>query len=50
VEANSTAAVAAVEIDLDKKFDFFNCRIWHCNLFILKAQDKSLLTNNNTRA
>jgi hypothetical protein len=51
VEANSTAvAVAAVEIDLDKKFDFFNCRVWRCNLFILKVQDENLLTDNNTRA
>jgi hypothetical protein len=43
-------AVAAVEIDLDKKFDFFNCQLGRCNLFILKAQDENLLTNNNTRA
>jgi hypothetical protein len=44
------SAARAVEIDLDKKFGFFNCQIGRCNLFILKAEDKSLLTNNNTCA
>jgi hypothetical protein len=46
----AAAAAVAVEIDLNKKFDFFDCQLGRCNLFILKAQDENLLTDNNTRA
>jgi hypothetical protein len=44
------SAARALQIDLDKKFGFFNCQIGRYNLFILKAEDKNLLTNNSTRA
>jgi hypothetical protein len=43
--------VAAVaKSDLDRKFVFFDHQIGRRNPFILRAKDKSLLTNNNIRA
>jgi len=34
----------------NKKFGFFKCQIGRYNPFILKAEDKSFLTNTNTCA